>query len=255
MYVFVLLQFSTDVIQWRNAQSQLRWPPLPDHPAGQRPRHSRLHVSGHRFLHCPQHRAGERWGHRWCHRSVSVVSRQSLSFPENLIYKEKSIHNLPPSLLSLVFEVFDDPTALVVLLEEELVVIDLQTPGWPSLPSPYLAPLHSSAITCSCHISHVPPKLWERLINAGKVQQGCQRGNKVSSVIFIYLFIYFKLNCGSLLNNDKPQFSSVDLGTLQFFCLLNFFFTRIKRFVIKSIHYSLSVYSYCWNSCNLVASW
>ncbi|KAM9843481.1 lethal(2) giant larvae protein homolog 1 [Aulostomus maculatus] len=66
----------------------------------------------------------------------------------------------------------DDPSALVVLLEEELVVIDLQTPGWPTVPTPYLAPLHSSAITCSCHISSVPPKLWERLINAGKAQQG-----------------------------------------------------------------------------------
>uniref|UniRef100_A0A3P8RQD3 LLGL scribble cell polarity complex component 1 n=1 Tax=Amphiprion percula TaxID=161767 RepID=A0A3P8RQD3_AMPPE len=70
---------------------------------------------------------------------------------------------------------FDDPSALVVLLEEELVVIDLQTPGWPSLPTPYLAPLHSSAITCSCHISSVPSKLWERLINAGKAQQGRQQ--------------------------------------------------------------------------------
>uniref|UniRef100_A0A672GSH2 LLGL scribble cell polarity complex component 1 n=1 Tax=Salarias fasciatus TaxID=181472 RepID=A0A672GSH2_SALFA len=69
---------------------------------------------------------------------------------------------------------FDDPSALVVLLEEELVVIDLQTPGWPSLPTPYLAPLHSSAITCSCHISSVPPKLWERLVNAGRAQQGRQ---------------------------------------------------------------------------------
>ncbi|KAM9745593.1 lethal(2) giant larvae protein homolog 1 isoform 1-T2 [Menidia menidia] len=69
---------------------------------------------------------------------------------------------------------FDDPSALVVLLEEELVVMDLQTPGWPSLPTPYLAPLHSSAITCSCHISSIPPKLWERLINAGK-QQGRQQ--------------------------------------------------------------------------------
>uniref|UniRef100_A0A7N8YNC5 LLGL scribble cell polarity complex component 1 n=1 Tax=Mastacembelus armatus TaxID=205130 RepID=A0A7N8YNC5_9TELE len=69
---------------------------------------------------------------------------------------------------------FDDPSALVVLLEEELVVIDLQTPGWPSLPTPYLAPLHSSAITCSCHISSVPPKLWERLANAGKAQRGRQ---------------------------------------------------------------------------------
>ncbi|XP_053193832.1 lethal(2) giant larvae protein homolog 1 isoform X2 [Scomber japonicus] len=69
---------------------------------------------------------------------------------------------------------FDDPSALVVLLEEELVVIDLKTPGWPSVPTPYLAPLHSSAITCSCHISSVPPKLWERLVNAGKAQQGRQ---------------------------------------------------------------------------------
>uniref|UniRef100_A0A8C5EB17 Lethal giant larvae homologue 2 domain-containing protein n=1 Tax=Gouania willdenowi TaxID=441366 RepID=A0A8C5EB17_GOUWI len=75
-------------------------------------------------------------------------------------------------------EKFDDPSALVVLLEEELVVIDLQTPGWPSLPTPYLAPLHSSAITCSCHISNVPPKLWERLINAGKAQQGRQHAHR-----------------------------------------------------------------------------
>ncbi|XP_005945498.1 lethal(2) giant larvae protein homolog 1 isoform X1 [Haplochromis burtoni] len=73
---------------------------------------------------------------------------------------------------------FDEPSALVVLLEEELVVIDLQTPGWPSMPTPYLAPLHSSAITCSCHISSVPPKLWERLVNAGKAQQSRQHTHR-----------------------------------------------------------------------------
>ncbi|XP_061088611.1 lethal(2) giant larvae protein homolog 1 isoform X2 [Conger conger] len=67
-------------------------------------------------------------------------------------------------------EEFDNPTALVVLLEEELVVIDLLTTGWPTIPSPYLAPLHSSAITCSCHISNVPPKLWDRVISAGQHQ-------------------------------------------------------------------------------------
>uniref|UniRef100_A0A673ILY7 Lethal(2) giant larvae protein homolog 1-like n=1 Tax=Sinocyclocheilus rhinocerous TaxID=307959 RepID=A0A673ILY7_9TELE len=70
---------------------------------------------------------------------------------------------------------FDDPSALVVLLEEELVVIDLQMVGWPTVPAPYLAPLHSSAITCSCHISNVPPKLWERVISAG--QQQCPLQN------------------------------------------------------------------------------
>uniref|UniRef100_A0A6Q2Z5P4 Lethal giant larvae homologue 2 domain-containing protein n=1 Tax=Esox lucius TaxID=8010 RepID=A0A6Q2Z5P4_ESOLU len=65
---------------------------------------------------------------------------------------------------------YDDPSALVVLLEEELVVIDLLTPGWPSIPPPYLAPLHSSAITTSCHIDRVPAKLWDRLAIAGKSQ-------------------------------------------------------------------------------------
>lgn len=80
---------------------------------------------------------------------------------------------LPPqpdiSLLCLLE--FDNPSALVVLVEEELVVLDLQTPGWPTVPAPYLAPLHSSAITCAYHISNVPLKLWERIIGAGE-QQG-----------------------------------------------------------------------------------
>uniref|UniRef100_A0A8C5HVS9 LLGL scribble cell polarity complex component 2 n=1 Tax=Gouania willdenowi TaxID=441366 RepID=A0A8C5HVS9_GOUWI len=62
---------------------------------------------------------------------------------------------------------FSDPSALVVLVEEELVVIDLQTEGWPVIQTPYLIPLHSSAITCSHHISAIPLKLWERIIAAG----------------------------------------------------------------------------------------
>lgn len=63
-----------------------------------------------------------------------------------------------------------DPSALVVLVEEELVVIDLQTEGWPVIQTPYLVPLHSSAITCSHHISAIPLKLWERVIAAGDLQ-------------------------------------------------------------------------------------
>ncbi|XP_034750300.1 lethal(2) giant larvae protein homolog 1 [Etheostoma cragini] len=97
-----------------------------------------------------------------------------LSFRFTVMLYEKFMNpNVSYSVSSLVLG-FDEPSALVVLLEEELVVIDLQTPGWPSMPTPYLAPLHSSAITCSFHISSVPPKLWERLVNAGKAQQGRQ---------------------------------------------------------------------------------
>ncbi|XP_045923961.1 LLGL scribble cell polarity complex component 2 isoform X2 [Micropterus dolomieu] len=64
-----------------------------------------------------------------------------------------------------------DPSALVVLVEEELVVIDLQTEGWPVIQTPYLVPLHSSAITCSHHVSAIPLKLWERIIAAGDLQK------------------------------------------------------------------------------------
>ncbi|KAI3365365.1 hypothetical protein L3Q82_010450, partial [Scortum barcoo] len=64
-----------------------------------------------------------------------------------------------------------DPSALVVLVEEELVVIDLQTEGWPVIQTPYLVPLHSSAITCSHHVSAIPLKLWERVIAAGDMQK------------------------------------------------------------------------------------
>uniref|UniRef100_A0A674EFN3 LLGL scribble cell polarity complex component 2 n=1 Tax=Salmo trutta TaxID=8032 RepID=A0A674EFN3_SALTR len=60
-----------------------------------------------------------------------------------------------------------DPSALVVLVEEELVVIDLQTEGWPVIQTPYLVPLHCSAITCSHHVSAIPLKLWERVLSAG----------------------------------------------------------------------------------------
>uniref|UniRef100_I3MK09 LLGL scribble cell polarity complex component 2 n=1 Tax=Ictidomys tridecemlineatus TaxID=43179 RepID=I3MK09_ICTTR len=65
---------------------------------------------------------------------------------------------------------FDDPYALVVLAEEELVVIDLRTAGWPSVQPPYLASLHCSAITCSHHVSNIPLKLWEHIIAAGSRQ-------------------------------------------------------------------------------------
>uniref|UniRef100_A0A4W5PQM6 LLGL scribble cell polarity complex component 2 n=1 Tax=Hucho hucho TaxID=62062 RepID=A0A4W5PQM6_9TELE len=60
-----------------------------------------------------------------------------------------------------------DPSALVVLVEEELVVIDLQTEGWPVIQTPYLVPLHCSAITCSHHVSAIPLKLWEKVLSAG----------------------------------------------------------------------------------------
>ncbi|XP_041473429.1 LLGL scribble cell polarity complex component 2-like isoform X4 [Lytechinus variegatus] len=66
---------------------------------------------------------------------------------------------------------FDEPHTLVVLVEEEIVFIDLQTKGWPTFQLPYLSSLHASAITSSNYISNVPSQLWEKIQEAGEHQQ------------------------------------------------------------------------------------
>ncbi|XP_072260038.1 LLGL scribble cell polarity complex component 2 isoform X2 [Pyxicephalus adspersus] len=98
--------------------------------------------------------------------SISVVhGSQQVAFDfTSRIIDHMVIANADPSAE------YDDPRALLVLAEEELVAIDLQTPGWPVIQCPYLVSLHCSAITCSHHISSIPLKLWERIISAGRKQ-------------------------------------------------------------------------------------
>ncbi|VDH99093.1 lethal(2) giant larvae protein [Mytilus galloprovincialis] len=64
----------------------------------------------------------------------------------------------------------DDPHCLIVLLEEELIVIDLDSSQWPSFQNPYLNSLHSSPITCSHHVANVPDQLWQKIIDVGDSQ-------------------------------------------------------------------------------------
>eukprot|EP00057_Strongylocentrotus_purpuratus_P023932 XP_011678406.1 PREDICTED: lethal(2) giant larvae protein homolog 2 [Strongylocentrotus purpuratus] len=66
---------------------------------------------------------------------------------------------------------FDEPHSLVVLVEEEIVFIDLQTKGWPTFQLPYLSSLHASAITSSNYICNVPSQLWEKIQEVGEHQQ------------------------------------------------------------------------------------
>uniref|UniRef100_A0A671L563 LLGL scribble cell polarity complex component 2 n=1 Tax=Sinocyclocheilus anshuiensis TaxID=1608454 RepID=A0A671L563_9TELE len=86
-----------------------------------------------------------------------------------------------------------EPSALVVLVEEELVVVDLQTEGWPVIQTPYLVPLHCSAITCSHHVSSIPLKLWERVQAVG-AQQNTHYSKKP-----------WPINGGQNLAPDPPQ--------------------------------------------------
>ncbi|XP_041364790.1 lethal(2) giant larvae protein homolog 1-like isoform X2 [Gigantopelta aegis] len=65
---------------------------------------------------------------------------------------------------------YDEPHTLIALMEEELVVVDLDTNNWPVIRLPYLNSIHSSAITCSQHISNVPDQLWQKISDAGESQ-------------------------------------------------------------------------------------
>lgn len=67
---------------------------------------------------------------------------------------------------------YDEPHALIVLVDEEIVVIDLDSPNWPAFKLPYLNSLHSSAITCANHVVNVPEQLWQKIIDAGETQIG-----------------------------------------------------------------------------------
>lgn len=77
---------------------------------------------------------------------------------------------------------FDEPEALIVLLEEELLAIDLLSDEWRMLSLPYLVSLHASAVTCSQHVSGVPQDLWNSIVLAGKRQTQNLYSDRVSAV-------------------------------------------------------------------------
>ncbi len=76
----------------------------------------------------------------------------------------------PYDLYILCFPDYDEPHSLIVLAEEELVAIDLQSHGWQPYRNPYMASLHSSAITCAQHVTNVPDSLWSKIQDAGEQQ-------------------------------------------------------------------------------------
>lgn len=120
-------------------------------------------VSGDHFIIFSGGMPRASYGDRHCVSVLRAETLVTLDFTSRII-DFFTVHS------SQLEDEFDEPQALAVLLEEELVVLDLQTPGWPALPAPYLAPLHSSAITCSAHVANVPAKLWARLVSAGEQQ-------------------------------------------------------------------------------------
>jgi lethal(2) giant larvae protein len=62
---------------------------------------------------------------------------------------------------------YDNPQALLVLLEEEFVAIDLVTEGWPQFKLPYLYSVHSSAIICTHYVNSISKQFYDKLKAVG----------------------------------------------------------------------------------------
>ncbi|GIY11100.1 lethal(2) giant larvae protein homolog 1 [Caerostris darwini] len=58
---------------------------------------------------------------------------------------------------------FDNPCALIILLEEELIALDLESESWLSFKYPYLEIPHSSPITCFQYVMDVHKDMWKLL--------------------------------------------------------------------------------------------
>lgn len=83
---------------------------------------------------------------------------------------------------------YDCPHSLLVLAEEELVALDLETEGWPCYKLPYLCSLHSSAITCAQHVGNIPEQLSTKVTDAGE-QQMPNFSARVSTDSAVYCLI------------------------------------------------------------------
>uniref|UniRef100_A0A1I7XNF9 LLGL domain-containing protein n=1 Tax=Heterorhabditis bacteriophora TaxID=37862 RepID=A0A1I7XNF9_HETBA len=63
------------------------------------------------------------------------------------------------------------PHAVAVLLKSELMVIDLQTPGYPCVESPHAMDIHESPVTCLAYYSDCPSDLIGALTLVGCKQR------------------------------------------------------------------------------------
>ncbi|XP_011349983.1 syntaxin-binding protein 5 isoform X7 [Ooceraea biroi] len=66
---------------------------------------------------------------------------------------------------------FQDPYAVVVLLQNDLVVIDLLTPGFPCFENPYPMNIHESPVTCCAYFADCPSDLVPAFYSVGSKSQ------------------------------------------------------------------------------------
>jgi LLGL2. len=67
----------------------------------------------------------------------------------------------------MVVSEMQEPYAIVVLLHNDLVVIDLLTPGFPCFENPYPMDIHESPVTCCVYLADCPSDLIPAFYSVG----------------------------------------------------------------------------------------
>ena len=74
---------------------------------------------------------------------------------------------------------FQDPYGIVVLLQNDLVVVDLTSPGYPCFENPYPMDLHGSPVTSCTYLADCPGDLVPALYSVGTAKQNrCALGRE-----------------------------------------------------------------------------
>lgn len=61
-----------------------------------------------------------------------------------------------------------EPYAIIALLQNDLVVMDLQTAGFPCLENPYPMDIHESPVTCCSYLADCPADLIPAFYSVGR---------------------------------------------------------------------------------------
>ncbi|XP_076258836.1 syntaxin-binding protein tomosyn isoform X3 [Rhynchophorus ferrugineus] len=92
------------------------------------------------------------------------------------------VHNKTTTVLEMEHNVIDfvtlcespyvsdvqEPFAIIALLQNDLVVMDLQTPGFPCLENPYPMDIHESPVTCVSYLADCPADLIPAFYSVGR---------------------------------------------------------------------------------------
>ncbi|XP_050303948.1 syntaxin-binding protein 5 isoform X4 [Anthonomus grandis grandis] len=92
------------------------------------------------------------------------------------------VHNKTTTVLEMEHNVVDfitvcespyvsdmqEPLAIIALLQNDLVVMDLQTPGYPCIENPYPMDIHESPVTCVTYLADCPADLIPAFYSVGR---------------------------------------------------------------------------------------